>query len=554
MKAIVKFRNLLSGRTLHLIAVVLVTMSIGNSCNLTTELDDTITYYEETDLSLTQYIEANDDQFSILSDILDTTRLGHLFRAYGDYTFLAPTDSAFEMYFEEQGKSSYEDFTVEELTDLIKYHIFELRILAGSFNMGIVETKTLTFDYMVSSLSEDGSDVILNKNARILEQDVILPNGILHSVDHVIEKPDVSIYGWLEENSDDYSIFLEALDQTGLKDFANSAEDEFYTCFITPDDIYAESNINSFADLANEISPDDNNYTDPSNLLRSFIESHFLTDILSISDATEEMEYFGSVGGATLKFGLIPNTAEVTLNYATADFPGGLGIDEFNSNNLTMNGIIHVMDTAFQVTKTFERITRNFIFLDVPGIPYDSLYDYGIYLWDELKIIAKETGDNGEEGSEDWLLGQWAQYWPRPGDGNHIPFDKTNGWLTLNAPYAGAIKGDHHRNNQYMPVFLTFEKCDDLFDLTRKIPYIIPGKYKLFLQVKPGTERPSVKHYFDGEPIGGIVNLAQSTLSFWNMELGIVEIKEDQTEHFLRIQALTPGKGFLVDITFEPID
>ncbi|MBN2698251.1 MAG: fasciclin domain-containing protein [Bacteroidales bacterium] len=560
MKGMHKIRNLMRVGRWYPAAVLTVLLCLIPACELTTEQDVDITYYEENDLSITQYIESDPENFSILSSILDTTRLGHLFRTYGDYTFLAPVNSAFESYFAETGRSSYEDFEMDELIKLIKYHIFNVRFMAGSFNMGIIESKTLTLDYMVSGPSEDGSDIFLNKSAKILARDIILPNGILHTVDKVIVKPELTIYDWLKNNEDTYSIFLEALERTGLDDMAQTMEDAeagrryFYTCFATPDEAFAKSNINSFEDLAAFISPGDDRYSDTANALRSFIASQFLTDIISMSDAGEEHEFFGTVGGATLKFGLIPNTAEIALNYGTLDFPDGLNIDEFSSNNLTGNGIIHVMEDMYQVTTTFERITRSFVFLDVPGLPYDSLYDYGITLWEEQGIIAKETGSNGEVGSERWLLGQWSQYWPRPGEGNHIPFERTNGWLTLNAPYSGPIKGDHHRNNEYRPVFFTFEKCDDLLDVTRKFPYIIPGKYRLIHYTKAGPERPSVKHYFDGEPIGGIINLATVGLDFQDVELGIVDIKEDQMEHYLRIQAVTVGKGFYVEIRFEPID
>lgn len=536
------------------ILLVLVTMMyVFTSCEFDTEIDTSVTYYAENELSITQYIESNPESFSTLFSILDTTGLDHLFRTYGDYTFLAPVNSAFDSYFKDQGMSSFRDMDSASLRELVMYHIFDKRLTAGSFNMGIVEGKTLSLDIMVSGPSEDGADVVLNKKSTVLTQDIILPNGVVHAVDHVIEKPENTIFDWLTERADEYSIFIEALEKTGVKEKVASNQN-FYTCFITSDDKYKESGIDSFEKLVALISPDDNNYNDTLNLLNGYIGSALITDILSISDASEEQVFYGTEGGATIKFGLKPSSAEVVLNYQTTDFPEGLDVDEFNSNNLTKNGIIHVMDTMLQVTKTFERITRNFVFLDVPGFPYDSLYDYGIDLFEEQGVRAQESGGNGEKGSEKWLLGQWAQWWPRPGGPGHIPFERTNGWLTLNAPYSGNIKSDHHRNWQYMPLFFTFEYCDELMDVTRKFPYIIPGKYRLIHHLKAGNARPSIKHYFDGEPIGGIFNLALRSNSFQDIELGVVEIKENEPEHFLRIQALTPGKGFFVEIRFEPID
>lgn len=542
------------------LALLIVSMFLFVSCEewWNKSEDFTNTFYQETDLSITQYLEVNSNDFSILNDILDTTGLNHLFKTYGDYTFLAPTNSAFEEFFKEKGKSSYTDFETDELKELIKYHVFSVRYLAGSFNMGIVQSLTLSLDRMVTGPSLDGSDILLNKQSKILSKNIDLPNGIVHSIDKVLEKPELSIVGWLNENKAQYSIFLEAIEKTGLDEVFNNDTNtkEFYSGFITSDTKYAESNINSFTDLAQKYSPDNTNYADPSNLLRALIASHFTTEIISMSDATEDHVLFGTVGGATTKIGLIPNSADIVLNYNTSDFPKGLNIDEFNSNNLVSNGIIHVMDTMFQTVKSFERVNRLFIFPDVPGIPYDSVFDYGVALWEEQGVKAKESG--GE-------LGTWAQFWPRPGEGIHLPFEDTEGWLTLNAPYSGEIRLDHHRNYEWadpqealygqgQPLFFTMEFCADLLDVTRKFGYIIPGKYKLIHYTKCGNTRPTIEHYFDGKPIGGIKNLATLGLDFQDVELGVVEIKEGSTEHFLRIKMVTPGKGFYVAIKFEPID
>ncbi|UCH14099.1 MAG: fasciclin domain-containing protein [Bacteroidales bacterium] len=551
MKSINKRRIKLPFHMPEIAGVVIGLLFICISCDLATFQDETITYYEIYDESITKYFESNPERFSILSDILDTTGLDHLFRTYGDYTFLAPTDSAFEAYFKEKGIFSYMDFQTEELTELLKYHIFNNPYVSGNFNSGIIESKTLSSDYMVSGPTADGTDIILNKSARIIIKDEILPNGIIHVIDKVLEKPENSIYDWLKENQADYSIFLEAVENTGLNQkFSKNDEgsDDFYACFITPDSKYIESNINSFADLAQLISPANDNYTDTANILWSFIGSHFTTDIISMSDAEEEHVFFGTIGKATTKFGLKPSSADVVLNYNTSNFPSGLDVDEFNSNNLVSNGIIHIMDTMFRVPDYFLRTNLIFLCADIPGLPYDS-----------VKQISIEHTDAGTFTDEE------HRYWPRANGPNHLPFERTNGWLTLNAPYSGFIKFDDHRNDEYnqpqdyidgmnQPIFFGFEKCDDLLDITWKLPYIIPGKYKLFFVTKVGFERPAVRHYFDGEPIGGIYNLSAGALGFQSIYHGVVEINEGETEHYFREVMVTPGNGFHVAIKLEPVD
>jgi uncharacterized surface protein with fasciclin (FAS1) repeats len=546
--------NMTKGFPIGKIVIMCVIGSLlyfGISCEFTTEEDESITYYEDYDLSITKYFETNPERFSTLLEILDTTGLLHLFRTYGNYTFLAPNNDAFEAYFAEQGKSSVGDFNVGELTELIRYHVFPDLLLAGSFNSGIVPSKTLTFDYMVSGPTPDGESVLLNKSSRIVAKDEIMPNGIIHEVDEVIIDPQADIYDWLVDHQADFSIFLEAVETTGLDDLLKKDEadsNEFYTGFITPDSKYIESGINSFADLADRFSPHDDNYTDTSNALRSYIASHFTVEIFSMSDASEEHEQFGTVGKASAKFGLRPSTAEVVINYYTSDFPEGLDVDEFNSNNLASNGIIHLMDTMYNIPEKFLRTNFLWILVDVPGLPYDSIKG--------ISIAHVEAGT--------WLDPEY-RYWPRDNGPKHLPFHRTNGWLTLNAPYSGFIKYDDHRRGEWntpqdhiygqgQPMFFSFEKCDDLLDVTWKLPYVIPGKYKLLFVTKIGNERPAARFEFDGKPVGGIINMQEGSLSFESFYLGIVDIKEGQDYHYFRHIMVTPGTGFHVAIKLEPVD
>ena len=537
-----------------LVGVVCSLWFFGTACEFTTETDETVTYYKEYDLSITKYIETHPERFSILRDIMDTTGLVNLLRAYGNYTFLAPNNSAFEAYFADRGKSSITDFEVDELHALIRYHVFPDPFRAGSFNSGIVPSKTLTFDYMVSSPTSDGESVLLNRSSRIVKKNIILPNGIVHEVDKVILKPENDIYDWLKENQKDFSIFLEAIETTGLDELFTKTEadsNEFYTGFITPDSKYIESNIASFADLAELISPFDDNYTDTSNALWSYIASHFTTEIISMSDASEEQVQFGTVSKASATFGLRPNTADVVINYNTSDFPDGLDVDEFNSNHLVSNGLMHQMDTMYNIPEKVLRTNFLWILADVPGLPYDSVRNVSI----------KEFLPTGHV-SDEYL------YWPRDNGPRHLPFNRTNGWLTLNAPYSGSIKfsvADRGRlwnkpqvllDGQGYPLVFNVEFCNDLLDITWKLPYVIPGKYKLLWIIEANRNSPPARFEFDGKPIGGIINQSEvgEEYSQSYFYIGIVDIKEGQEYHYFRHIMVRPGRGTYLAVKLEPVD
>jgi hypothetical protein len=309
--------------------------------------------------------------------------------------------------------------------------------------------------------------------------------------------------------------------------------------------------ISTFNDLVTWISPTNNNYTDTNNAVSVYMASHFTKHIISMCDAGEEQVHFGTIGRTTSKYGFRPGSSDFVLNYQTKSFPNGLDINEYKSNNLAANWIIHVMDTLLMIPGNITRSPLLFFYLDVPGLPYDSLMDVALFRL--------------QNGLHDDCADCNLWYWPPETGPNHIPFEKTNGWLTLNAPYAGNLKFDDHVNSRHLtpdPLFLNkpigllfgFTPCNDLLDITRKLPYIIPGKYKLVLITKTGLKRPSVQYYWDGKPIGGIINLASGTYKFEAVDIGFIEVKGGETEHYFREKMISTGCGFHAAIRLDPVD
>ena len=132
--------------------------------------------------------------------------------------------------------------------------------------------------------------------------------------------------------------------------------------------------------------------------------------------------------------------------------------------------------------------------------------------------------------------------------------------MTLNAPYSGAIKffiTDRGRQwntpqadlyGQGLPFVFDAESSNDLLDITWKLPYILPGKYKLFWVI---LGMPPSRFEFDGKPIGGIINQYSDQRSYY---LGIVDIKEGQEYHYLRHRMVRPGQGRYLAVKLEPVD
>jgi hypothetical protein len=69
-----------------------------------------------------------------------------------------------------------------------------------------------------------------------------------------------------------------------------------------------------------------------------------------------------------------------------------------------------------------------------------------------------------------------------------------------------------------------------------------------------GKERPTIRHYFDGKPVGGMINLSAGDNDFFKIYRGVVEILEGETEHYFREVMVRPGNVFHCAVILEPVD
>ena len=221
-------------------------------------------------------------------------------------TVMAPNDSVFSVYFSENGKSSIEDYTTEELKKLIGFHIMyysydedkliNFRPLEGDgaaedeklesaglyykhrtrsydapsaaldsngvevtvyhnerllpvFSHEIFETKGIdanyNYEYFYSNSEWTGSDGFNVSNASVDEYSVVADNGYLYLVNQVVE-PLETIYNELKKRSD-YSRFLELYDRYSYFEL----DEQLTTDFGNGTDLYLQYH-SPLPDIANE--------------------------------------------------------------------------------------------------------------------------------------------------------------------------------------------------------------------------------------------------------------------------------------------------------------
>ncbi len=310
-----------------------------NSCN-----PYDIIYETTSDQLIGEYLET-DTTCSMFWELAELSGNSSFIKAYGAYTCFAPTDSAFNQYLQEQGKTSLSDFSDEELEDLFEYHMISDTIRTSDFTDGKMNAASMNGRYVTSGATLDGTTAYyrLNKEALIVEANVDLGNGILHKLDNVLDPPSQTVGELIEINSD-YSIFAKALKATGIYDVINN-EDSWYTVFVESDSVYATDSVQiySYDDLYDKYC-NTGDPSDPSDSLYLYMAYHVLESCSYMADLIQEsaVETYAPEEVITI----LDQSDSIIINQTTiagTTYPGANVIED-KSDNICLNGVFHELD------------------------------------------------------------------------------------------------------------------------------------------------------------------------------------------------------------------
>ena len=275
-------------------------MLLVNSCEDSLDGTTFFTTDGETDeMTITEVLEANPEKFSMYVEILKKAEYYNAFKSYGDYTCFVPTNTAVKTFIEEKWNvTSIEELTSEDQIEFLKmvvqFHTLPTRRRTSGFIEGRIDELTFSGDYLTTSFVGGGgiANVTINREAKLDQYDIEANNGVIQGLDAVLP-PFIEAIPKIMEDTGKYSIFIEALKQTGYYDEFSKIYDENgvrinFTILAESDEIYSENNINSFADLAAVISPSDSDYTNVNNALNRFIGYHAASDFYYSSDFPDD--------------------------------------------------------------------------------------------------------------------------------------------------------------------------------------------------------------------------------------------------------------------------
>lgn len=295
------------------------------------------TYYTFTGETIADFLTNRESTFSSFIEVLKNAGLWGEMRTYGDYTCMAPTNEAIDMYLSEKNLTSVSDLTAKECDTIAKTHLFATGFYLKELSEGALPSPNMLDRYLIytcdTAVTDEGERKVtyrINRSASLLQRDDTLQNGVLHIVDHVIQPSNSFLPDVMKEDST-ISIFYQALIATGLNDslvnhidpkYIEPGEDSCttgyfrgtasngkaentiwpairyykYTAFVEPDLVYKSHGINNLEELAayakqiydesypGDASQYDNDYTNRKNPLNRFISYHLLKFGLNYND------------------------------------------------------------------------------------------------------------------------------------------------------------------------------------------------------------------------------------------------------------------------------
>lgn len=162
------FSNFLLG-----IFATLILLSACKDSKSTTAINPVIEG-EQTIAKVTELNEA----YTTLNSALESTGLLPTFEGAGPFTIFAPTDAAFAKLPE----GTLESLTVDQLADILKYHVVEGAIASSQLN----PTQDVTTLGGQDVLVEASSGVEINGYSTVIDADFNASNGIIHAIDEVL--------------------------------------------------------------------------------------------------------------------------------------------------------------------------------------------------------------------------------------------------------------------------------------------------------------------------------------------------------------------------------
>ncbi|MFN8354915.1 MAG: fasciclin domain-containing protein [Spirosomataceae bacterium] len=496
-----------------------------------------------TDVNLYSYLRKYPEKFSDFASILDKAGYNSFLDAYGAYTVFAPTNTGVQTYLKGINKT-IEQLTVDEAQNIAKIHIIRDTLTTKSFKDGKLPLVTMYGQYLLGGVTyENGaSSYSVNRQASVLESNIFAGNGILHVINNMLKPANQSLANLLESNPD-YSIFTEAVRQTGYYDSLNyvnpNLDLRWTTVLAETNDALKKAGFATFDALKKRYSNTGNprNKTDSLNL---YVSYHLLPGAKYLADIISATSHLTKVPLEVVTSKLDDQT--VLIN--DIDFNGvheqGVILERPKSDNSATNGVLHSASSHFNI-----KIRK-------PTPVHWKVADFS-----EIRKLPAYF----RKKNYDFAIGAIA--------------DMT--WEKNTITYVYNVTG-YYRDYLQVPLGIGNAARSNWIEM--KTPLIVKGRYKVWVcyrqQKQSGGSVNVVQAYFDGDPLTRPVTFTDtapsgtageleslgwkiyidqgSSISAGRM-LGIIDVKTTD-RHLIRFQSISGGQNTnnFDLIQFIPVD
>lgn len=566
---------------------LLLLVAFFSACNDPYE-DSTYQVYDMNPIS--SYLETRSDEFSEWITVLKYADLFNTVNQASSYfTVLVPTNEAVRSFYLKKNVSSIQELGKDYARSLAEYHIVNDSINLNTFVQGgKLEAKTLSDDYLSVSFDESSetggfNSIYVNKEAHVKELAIQVSNGYVYVLNDVMSPLVENLYERISENSDKYSIFIEALNQTSWKDSLSIIYDEIrqedntviqqkrnYTLLAVSDDTYRSEGVTSVADLAVKTGAVGTDYKDETNELFRYVAYHVIGGSYSVFD------FNNFSGGTTTKLWTTKADAvlEASLqsgNKLYFNYEGEIDgqsvkamFVEDGSDVQAKNGILHEIDSWLPLWESEIPVLVEWDFADYEEV---AAWVNGGYGDPDQKY---QTVDEGEHQSDVSSLACYtidAKSSATSTDGSNGGYYPV-GYAT---PKTGSA-WTNCKNKDHIYLNLGYNGS-----IIMKTPILIAGKYKVILKVTyatsmnfmrtmtSGSNGGKIRFTFDGDSettteIPIYASITANTLGLYDTVIyDEIEFSKTGTHSMKMViadPAATSNSKFRIQLdymTFEPI-
>lgn len=197
-----------------------------------------------------------EQQLTGFLSVVDKAGMTGTIHAYGTYTFFSPTNEALASYLQSIGKSDANALTQVEAADIVKYHLILDTLSTAEFVDGRMASPTFAKKYLTTKAEADDDRIYqrINRQARVVRENLRGANGILHVIDRVLTPPENSITDAIRALPDNFSLMKALFEESGWADTLDEErEDYWFTFFIQDDKAFEDVGIKTREDLLEQL-------------------------------------------------------------------------------------------------------------------------------------------------------------------------------------------------------------------------------------------------------------------------------------------------------------